>query len=48
MDFRTQNQKMWELMGEDATAIFRKWMTLLRKLEHKEFWYVGELSYIPE
>jgi hypothetical protein len=48
MDFRTQNQKMWELMGEDATAIFQKWMTLLRKREHKEFWYVKELSYIPE
>ena len=48
MDFRTQNQKMWELMGEDATAIYQKWMTLLRKRETKEFWYLKDLSYIPE
>ena len=48
VDFRVQNQKMWELMGAEGSAIFQKMMSLLRKRESKEFWYSEELSYIPE
>lgn len=48
VDFRLQNQKMWELMGDEGAAIFQKMMSMLRKRESKQFWYSEELSYIPE
>ena len=48
IDFRIQNQKMWELMGEEGSAIFQKMMSMLRKRESKQFWYMENLSYIPE
>ena len=48
IDFRTQNQKMWELLGEDGSAIFHNMLSLLRKRESKQFWYSEKLSYFPE
>ena len=48
MDYRVQNQKMWELMGDEGVAIYKKMMSLLRKRESKELWYSEELSYFPQ
>jgi len=48
VDFRLQNKKMWEKVGEKGVAIFKNFESLLRKRESKEFWYSEKLSYIPE
>lgn len=48
VDMRLQNQKMWGLMGDEGAALFQDLMSLLRKRESKEFWYLEELSYFPE
>ena len=48
VDFRIQNQKMWELMGDEGAAIFQKMGSLLRKRESKQFWYLEKLSYFPD
>jgi hypothetical protein len=47
-DFWTQNEKMWELLGEEGENIFQKWMSLLRKRDFKQFWYSPDLSYTPK
>ena len=47
-DFWSQNEKMWELLGEEGTEIFQKWMSLIWKRDFKQFWYLEELSYTPE
>lgn len=46
-DFRAQNKKMWELLGEEGRSIFRNLMSMLRKRDFKEFWYMEKLTYIP-
>lgn len=48
VDFWSQNQKMWELLGDEGAVIFQKMGSLVRKREFKQFWYSEELSYIPE
>ena len=48
VDFRLQNQKMWELMGDEGAAIFQKMMSMLRKRESKQFWYMENLTFLPE
>ena len=47
-DLYSQNEKMWELLGEEGTEIFQKWMSLVYKRDFKQFWYLKELSYSPE
>jgi len=47
-DFWTQNQKMWELLGEEGGVLYQKWMSLIRKRDFKQFWYSPDLSYIPK
>lgn len=47
-DMWSQNEKMWELLGEEGTEFFQKWMSLVYKREFKQFWFVEELSYFPE
>ena len=47
-DFWAQNKKMWELIGEEGRKIFQSWMLLVNKREFKQFWYLKDLSYIPE
>ena len=48
IDFRTSNQRMTDLIGEEWMDIFRKALTLTWKRESKEFWYLPDLSYFPE
>jgi len=48
VDMRLQNQKMWGLLGDEGGAIFQKMLTLLQKRESKEFWYLEDLTYIPD
>ena len=48
IDFLEQNKKMWELVGEEGWKIFRKGMALTKKRDKEEFWYLRDLSYIPE
>lgn len=47
-DFWAQNQKMWELLGEEGGVLFQKMMSLVRKRDFKQFWYSPDLSYIPK
>ena len=47
-DFWSQNEKMCELLGEDGSRMFRKWMGYVTKREWKQFWHLEKLSYFPE
>jgi len=47
IDFRTQNRKMWDLLGEEGTMLFREWISFTRKRDSMELWRVPSLSYNP-
>jgi hypothetical protein len=47
-DLWTQNEKLWSNLGEEGAKLGRQVMTLLKKREFKNLWYVKELSYEPE
>jgi len=47
-DFWTENEKLWEILGEDGQKLNQKALTLLKKREFKQFWYMKELSYDPD
>lgn len=47
-DFWTQNNKIWEAIGEEGVKIYRKAMQFVKKNEFRQFYYVKSLSYVPE
>lgn len=47
-DMWTENGKLWETLGEEGQKHNQKILSLLKKREFKQFWYVKELSYNPE
>lgn len=47
-DLWAQNEKLLNSLGEDGAKLVSEIFGLLRKREFKQFWYVKELSYIPE
>jgi hypothetical protein len=48
VDFYTQNEKMWEALGEGADSFYEQFMNLVRKRDMKTGWYRPGLSYMPE
>jgi len=48
VDFYSDNAKMWGSLGEEGSALYQKFMKILRKRETKTGWYRPELSYTPE
>jgi len=48
VDFYTQNEKMWEALGEEGGSFYKQFMNLVRKREEKTAWYRPGLSYMPE
>jgi hypothetical protein len=47
-DFWTENEKLWDKLGEEGQKHSNEALKLLKKREFKQFWYVKELSYDPE
>ena len=47
-DYAVQNEKMWDLIGEEGLAIFYEGMSLLRKREIRQGYLRRDLSYMPE
>ncbi|MEN8204074.1 MAG: hypothetical protein ABFS28_15860 [Bacteroidota bacterium] len=47
-DMWTENEKLWEMLGEEGQKLSREVLSLLKKREFKQFWYVKSLSYTPE
>jgi hypothetical protein len=45
--FHEENAKMWEILGEDATAFVQKMMKYVTKQEQKSGWFQKGLSYTP-
>lgn len=48
IDFYTQNAKMWETLGEEASSFYKQFMNLVRKRDMKTGWYRPGLSYMPK
>ncbi len=47
-DFREQNSKMWELIGDEGTALYNEWIQYVEKRETKEFTRRPGMSYTAE
>lgn len=47
-DLWTQNDKMWELLGDEGGQLFKEMRKYLKKRDFKKFWYLEKLSYSPE
>ncbi len=47
-DLWTENEKLWETLGEEGQEHNQKTLSLLKKREFKQFWYVKKLSYTPD
>ena len=47
-DLWAQNEKMWELLGEDGTQLFHEMRKITKRRDYKQFWYMEKLSYSPE
>jgi hypothetical protein len=47
-DFWDANGKMWEALGEEAGPLWRKMMSLIKKREFRQWWYLKNLSYEPK
>jgi hypothetical protein len=47
-DLWTENEKLWETLGEEGQKLNQEALSLLNKREFKQFWYSEELSYFPE
>ncbi len=48
VDFYTQNEKMWETLGEEGGSFYEQFMNLVRKRDMKTGWYRPGLSYMPK
>jgi hypothetical protein len=46
IDFWDNNRKMWDKLGKDGEALVAKCLTLIRKREWRQGWFLPELSYI--
>lgn len=47
-DFFNHFSEMWELLGEEANALFKRERSNHRKYEYKTGWFRPNLSYIPK
>ena len=47
-DLAVQNEKMWELLGEEGSQLFHEMRKYIKKRDFKRFWYMEKLSYSPE
>lgn len=47
-DLWSQNEKLWNQLGEEGDEVVRHIFSLLKKRDFKQLWYVKELSYDPE
>jgi len=48
VDYFSEQKKINELLGEEATTLWKKAIKLCRKFEYKMGWYFPDLSYIPK
>ena len=47
-DLWTENEKLWETLGEEGQKLNQEALSRVRKREFKHFWYMEKLSYYPE
>jgi hypothetical protein len=47
-DFYTQNNKMWEMLGEEGEMLIEKMLPFVRKNEVRQGWLRPDLSYTPK
>jgi len=47
-DFWTENEKLWDKLGEEGQKLNRETLSLLKRREFRQFWYVEALSYEPD